>query len=153
MPSKLLFDKNTSAGEETAACGRLLAELLLRDPALPSFICLTGDLGTGKTVFTKGFVSAVDRDASVTSPSYTLVNEYTGGSRPVYHFDVYRIKNGDDLYSTGFYDYPEDGFFIVEWASLIDYALPPERIEVVITKTSPVDAPSARRITATVISE
>ncbi|MCQ2428411.1 MAG: tRNA (adenosine(37)-N6)-threonylcarbamoyltransferase complex ATPase subunit type 1 TsaE [Clostridia bacterium] len=151
--NRILLDRTTSDAKGTAECGSALARMIMSDSTLPTFVCLDGDLGTGKTVFAKGFVSAVDPGADVTSPSYTLVNEYTCGSIPIFHFDVYRIKNGDDLYSTGFYDYPEDGIILVEWASLIDYALPAERIEIKIVKTSPKDNPAERRITAVIVTE
>ncbi|MBO4322961.1 MAG: tRNA (adenosine(37)-N6)-threonylcarbamoyltransferase complex ATPase subunit type 1 TsaE, partial [Clostridia bacterium] len=136
MASKApLFDIYSDSAEETRDCGSLLAEKLIEDPSLPRFISICGDLGTGKTVFASGLVSRFDPRAEVTSPTYTVVNEYIGGEIPVYHFDVYRIKDGDDLYSTGYYDYPDDGITLVEWADLIGYALPPERIEVRIEKT------------------
>ena len=147
-----IFDICSDSPGRTRDCGRLLAEKLIEDPSLPRFICLCGDLGTGKTVFVSGLVSRFDPRAEVTSPTYTVVNEYTGGKTPVYHFDVYRIKDGDDLYSTGFYDYPEDGITLVEWADLIGYALPPERIEVRIEKTG-AGACDHRHITAATVKE
>ena len=153
MASKTpLFDIYSDSAGKTRDCGRLLAEKLIDDPSLPRFICLCGDLGTGKTVFASGLVSRFDPRAEVTSPTYTVVNEYTGGKIPVYHFDVYRIKDGDDLYSTGFYDYPDDGIMLVEWADLIGYALPPEKIEVRIEKTG-AGTGDLRHITAQTVKE
>ena len=147
-----LFNIYSDSAEKTRDCGGLLAKKLIEDPSLPRFICLCGDLGTGKTVFASGLVSCFDPRAEVTSPTYTVVNEYIGGEIPVYHFDVYRIKDGDDLYSTGFYDYPDDGITLVEWADLIGYALPPERIEVLIEKTA-AGRSDLRHITAVTVKE
>jgi ATPase, YjeE family len=153
MASKApLFDIYSDSAEKTRDCGSLLAQKLIEDPSLPRFICLCGDLGTGKTVFASGLVSRFDPRAEVTSPTYTVVNEYIGGKIPVYHFDVYRIKDGDDLYSTGYYDYPDDGITLVEWADLIGYALPPERIEVRIEKTG-AGTGDLRHITAQTVKE
>lgn len=153
MASKApLFDIYSDSAEETRDCGSLLAEKLIEDPSLPRFISICGDLGTGKTVFASGLVSRFDPSAEVTSPTYTVVNEYIGGEIPVYHFDVYRIKDGDDLYSTGYYDYPDDGITLVEWADLIGYALPPERIEVRIEKTA-AGRSDLRHITAESVKE
>ena len=164
MASKApLFDIYSDSAEETRDCGSLLAEKLIEDPSLPRFISICGDLGTGKTVFASGLVSRFDPRAEVTSPTYTVVNEYIGGEIPVYHFDVYRIKDGDatgskmirhqnDLYSTGYYDYPDDGITLVEWADLIGYALPPERIEVRIEKTA-AGRSDLRHITAESVKE
>jgi len=142
-----LFEKTTETPVETTACGRELAELIDKDK-LPGFICLNGDLGVGKTEFTRGIGEYFSPGSSVKSPSFTLVNEYLKGKRKVFHFDVYRIKNDDDLYSTGFYDYPEDGIFVIEWAQLIPYALPEQRIEVTIEKTG-AETPDKRVIRAT----
>lgn len=153
MASKApLFDIYSDSAEETRDCGSLLAEKLIEDPSLPRFISICGDLGTGKTLFASGLVSRFDPRAEVTSPTYTVVNEYIGGEIPVYHFDVYRIKDGDDLYSTGYYDYPDDGITLVEWADLIGYALPPERIEVRIEKTA-AGRSDLRHITAESVKE
>ena len=145
----LLFETFTHSTAETAACGHELAERIDREN-LPGFISLDGDLGVGKTEFTRGIGAYFSPGSAVKSPSFTLVNEYGKGRRKVYHFDVYRIKNDDDLYSTGYYDYPEDGVFVVEWAQLIPYAVPAKRIEVTIEKVGP-EAPDTRRIRAVLV--
>ena len=127
----------TSSADETAAAGRELSKKLLDAPALPRFIAMEGDLGVGKTVFTKGFVSEISPAAAVRSPTFALVNDYTKrGGTPIYHFDVYRINDDDDLYSTGFYDYLRDrrAFCIVEWSENIRYAFPKEYFVVRIEK-------------------
>ena len=104
-------------------------------------VAMHGELGSGKTAFVRGFVSALS-NARVKSPTYTIVNEYSG-SVPVYHFDMYRIDGEDDLYSTGFYDYLDTGFLLCEWSENIPFALPAGRIDVCIEKTGE----TGRRIT------
>ncbi len=139
LEKKILFSKAT---EETEQIGRALAEELLAAGKKSAFIALYGDLGVGKTAFTRGFVSVIC-PARVKSPTYTVVNEYRGGVIPVFHFDMYRIDGEDDLYSTGFYDYLESGYLLAEWSENIPFALPPSRIAVTIEKTDV----EARRIT------
>ena len=144
--SRLLFETTTSEAAGTESAGARLAEMILSDPSLPRYITLNGELGAGKTEFTRGFVSVASPGSSVKSPTYTLVNEYGKGKIPVYHFDVYRIRDDDDLWSTGYYDYPEDGIFLVEWASVIPYAVPQETVSVTIDKLGG----NGRKITVTV---
>ncbi|MCQ2353834.1 MAG: tRNA (adenosine(37)-N6)-threonylcarbamoyltransferase complex ATPase subunit type 1 TsaE [Clostridia bacterium] len=146
---KLIFKAMTGSPDETSDCGAKLASLIESDPSLPRFIALDGDLGTGKTEFVRGFVSVAAPGSAVRSPTYTLVNEYRAPAKkmPVFHFDVYRINNEDDLYSTGFYDYPDRGVCLVEWCELIPYALPESYISVVIEKTDLVG--NDRKITVT----
>lgn len=134
----------SSSAEETEAVGRALAEALLANGRRAAFIALYGDLGVGKTAFTRGFTAAISPTARVKSPTYTIVNEYRGGKVPVFHFDMYRIDGDDDLYSTGFYDYIDTGYLLVEWSENIPFALPGARINVTIEKT---DGGDGRRIT------
>lgn len=88
--------------------------------------CLCGNLGAGKTVFTQGFAKGLGYTGRVTSPTFTLVNEYTGGRLPLYHFDLYRLEGGeDDLESIGYEDYFfGKGVSLVEWAELAGSAIP-----------------------------
>ena len=87
---------------------------------------LTGDLGAGKTHFVKGFVAAVGSSAQVTSPTFTLIHEYSGGRCPVYHFDFYRLDSPDAVMRLGFDDYAYgDGVCIIEWADRFPQLLPP----------------------------
>lgn len=148
---KTLFESVTESTEETSQYGRRLADMLLADPSLPRFVALDGDLGTGKTEFVRGFASVVAPGAAVRSPTYTLVNEYRTSDNlpPLFHFDVYRINDEDDLYSTGFYDYPDRGICLVEWCELIPYAVPPVYISVQIEKTG--ISPDQRRITVSLM--
>ena len=97
-------------------------------------VCLDGDLGTGKTVFTKGFAEGLGIKEPVVSPTFTIVQEYDGGRVPFYHFDVYRIADIEEMYEIGYEDYFEEGVCFIEWASLIDELLPKDCIHVTITK-------------------
>ena len=90
-------------------------------------ICLNGDLGSGKTVFVKGFASALGIEDNITSPTFTIVKEYLMGEMPLYHMDVYRIDEAD----FGIEDYfNKDGICIIEWADLIEDRLPKERLDI-----------------------
>ncbi len=134
----LPYKSTTSSTEDTEKLGESLAEALGADCSLPRFIALYGDLGVGKTAFVRGFTRVFAPNASVKSPTFALVNEYGSKDTPVYHFDMYRIVDEDDLYSTGFYDYLTGrGYCIVEWSENIPYALPDRYIRVDIKKTSP----------------
>lgn len=90
-------------------------------------VAYLGGLGAGKTTFTRGLVSAFGVDSGVHSPTFAIVNEYQG-TVPVYHFDMYRVADEDDLYSTGFYDYLGKGLVIIEWSENILDFLPADTI-------------------------
>lgn len=141
----------TSSPEETESIGEWLAGELASDPSLPSFIALYGDLGVGKTAFVRGFAKVFSPAALVRSPTFALVNEYPSKSgRRVFHFDMYRITDEDDLYSIGYYDYLDDGSIcLVEWSENIPYAIPDEHIRVEIRKTD-LNKPDEREIEITV---
>ena len=140
---KLIFEKDAFAPEETSAAGAQLAEIMLADASLPRFVALRGDLGAGKTEFSRGFASVASPGSTVKSPTYTLVNEYKKGKIPVFHFDIYRLADEDDLYSTGYFDYLERGICLVEWFENIPECLPDEYFEVIIDK---INDGEARRI-------
>lgn len=92
-------------------------------------IAFTGDLGAGKTCFTKGLASGLGYKGMVTSPTFALINEYVGGRLPIYHFDMYRVASYDDLYSTGYFDYENSGgILVVEWCENISEVLPDNTI-------------------------
>ena len=92
-------------------------------------ICLNGEFGSGKTVFTKGFANALGIDETITSPTFNIIKEYTNGELPLYHMDVYRLEETPE--STGILDYFEkDGIVIIEWANLIKDYLPEERLDI-----------------------
>lgn len=91
-------------------------------------LCLNGDLGSGKTVFVKGFASALGISDNITSPTFTIVKEYLNGELPLYHMDVYRIDENGDF---GVEDYfNKDGVCIIEWSELIEDRLPEERLDI-----------------------
>jgi tRNA threonylcarbamoyladenosine biosynthesis protein TsaE len=92
-------------------------------------ICLMGDLGSGKTVFTKGFASSLEVEEDVTSPTFNIIKEYTSGQMDLYHMDVYRLDGKvEDL---GIEDYyTKGGITIIEWADMIQDYLPEERLEI-----------------------
>lgn len=86
---------------------------------------LVGELGAGKTHWTKGFVAAIDPQAGVTSPTFAIVNEYRGGAHPVFHFDFHRLKSADELIALGWDEYlDEGGIVICEWADLFPDLMP-----------------------------
>ena len=92
-------------------------------------ICLNGDLGSGKTVFAKGFANALGIEEQVTSPTFNIVKEYYSGELPFFHMDVYRIDEGG--FDINFSEYfVKKGVSIIEWASLIKEELPDERLEI-----------------------
>ena len=92
-------------------------------------ICLDGELGSGKTVFVKGFAKALGIEDNITSPTFNLIKEYDSGELPLYHMDVYRLEDNDD--SVGFSDYyNKGGITIIEWSEIIKDKLPEERVEI-----------------------
>ena len=132
---------------ETENVGRALAELMVNDASIPRFVALYGDLGVGKTAFVRGFTSAISPASRVKSPTFALVNEYKGAGLSVFHFDMYRIQDEDELYSIGFYDYLDrSGICLVEWSENIESSLPDRYVKVEIIKDSQAD-PDSRTIT------
>lgn len=98
-------------------------------------IAFRGDLGAGKTCFTKGLAKGLEYSGQVISPTFAIVNEYIGGRLPLYHFDMYRISSWEDLYSSGFFEYMESGGIVAaEWSENIENALPDNTVYVEIEK-------------------
>ena len=92
-------------------------------------ICLIGDLGSGKTMFTKGFASSLEVKEEITSPTFNIIKEYTSGELPLYHMDVYRLDGKvDDIGLEDYYN--KGGTCIIEWADMIRDYLPEERLEI-----------------------
>ena len=92
-------------------------------------ICLNGELGTGKTVFAKGFAQALGIEETITSPTFNIVKEYDTGELPLYHMDVYRLEDNKD--NIGIKDYfNKGGITIIEWADMIEDELPEERLDI-----------------------
>ena len=134
--SDTILNLISSSPEETEAAGASLAKMLIESTNLPRFIAMYGDLGSGKTAFTRGFASVASPGSAVRSPTFTIVNEYRAGSSPVFHFDMYRIGDEDELYSIGFYDYLSKGFCLCEWSENIEAALPTDAVRVTIRRVS-----------------
>ena len=120
----------TFSPEETEAIGEKMGQA-----AKPAQVySLDGDLGVGKTVFTKGFARGLGITEHVTSPTFTIINEYLGRI-PLYHFDVYRISSEEEMDETGYEDYfYGDGVSLVEWATLIPNLMPKDAIRITIEK-------------------
>ena len=112
--------------QETEQYGEALAAELHAG----SVVALYGGLGMGKTALVRGIARGLGLDAEVSSPTYALVHDY-GGTPPLVHFDMYRVTGWEDLYSTGYYDYLDDGaIVVVEWSEHIEAALPPDALRV-----------------------
>ena len=140
----------TNSPEETEAFGAEVARYITEDKSAPSFIALYGDLGVGKTAFVRGLASVIAPNSIVRSPTFSIVNEYRAGKSLLFHFDMYRIEDEDELYSIGFYDYLDRGVSVVEWSEKIPYALPESYLKIEISKTSP-DRPDERKISSQLI--
>lgn len=98
-------------------------------------ICLNGDLGTGKTVFTQGFAAGLGITEPVNSPTFTIVQVYEEGRLPLYHFDVYRIGDPEEMDEIGYEDYfYGEGVSLIEWSELIEELIPREAMGVLIEK-------------------
>ena len=98
-------------------------------------ICLQGDLGSGKTMFTKGFAKAMQVEEEITSPTFNIIKEYTSGELPLYHMDVYRLDGKvEDLGIEEYYT--KGGITIIEWADMIPDYLPEERLDIKIKNSS-----------------
>ena len=112
----------------------VLGEKLGREARAGQIYCLSGDLGVGKTVFTKGFAKGLGITEHVTSPTFAIVNEYEG-RLPLYHFDVYRIGDVEEMDEIGYEDYIYgEGVSLIEWANLIEEILPEHYTEIKIEK-------------------
>ncbi len=106
-----------------------LAENLESEKFPNMVICLEGDLGSGKTVFTKGFALALGIDEMITSPTFTLIKEYVNGEMPLYHMDFYRLDKSPEEIGLEEY-YNKNGIVIIEWADIVKDYLPEERLDI-----------------------
>ena len=133
------MDFITHSPEETEKIGEALAKSLQPGTVL----AYRGDLGAGKTAFTRGLARGLGCKETVTSPTYTIVNEYLGGRLPLFHFDMYRLASSDDLWDIGWEDYLErEGVCAVEWSENVADA-----IENAVTVTIEKLGENTRRIT------
>ena len=129
----------TGSPEETEAVGAALGRVLTPG----SVVAYRGDLGAGKTAFTRGLARGLGCTDTVTSPTYTIVNEYLSGRIPLFHFDMYRLRSSDDLWDIGWEDYLDrGGVCCVEWSENVADALE-DPITVTIDKLGE----NSRRIT------
>ena len=120
--------------DATEKIGAQLADELEREyPGRLHFIMLEGALGVGKTAFTRGVASRLSPGSRVKSPSYTIVNEYRLGEKPLFHFDLYRLGEEPDLQSIGFSEYVEGGHCIVEWSEFLGDEAPQDAVKVTMS--------------------
>ena len=118
----------THSRSETEAVAEALAKEISG-----GVIALNGDLGAGKTCFTAGLARGLGFMSDVNSPTFAIVNEYKGGKKDIYHFDMYRIDGWEDLYTTGYFEYLESGgVLVIEWSENIASALPEHYLNIVI---------------------
>lgn len=120
---------NSSSYEETREIGRKLGAKLKGNEVIAYY----GGMGMGKTAFTWGVAEALGVHEGVSSPTFALVNEYHGKYN-IYHFDMYRVNNIDDLYSTGFFDYFGTGIMLIEWSENIPFAIQEDFIKIRIAQ-------------------
>ncbi len=124
----MIYKSNSS--KETENIAKSFAKTLKKGDVL----CLDGDLGVGKTAFVKGLAKGLGVSEYISSPTFTIVNCYDG-YLPLYHFDVYRISDSDEMFDIGFDEYIQgDGICVIEWANIIDDILPDERYDIKIKK-------------------
>ena len=139
---------NSCSASDTEVIGANLALSLLNTGKKHAFVAMFGEMGVGKTAFSRGFCGALGIK-SVHSPTYAIVNEYKGGKIPVFHFDMYRIESEDDLCSIAFDDYlSREGYSLCEWSEHIEDALPESAILVTISRTDGADGRQIKIVTA-----
>ena len=125
------MERYSASEQETEAIGREMAQRL----APGAVVAFTGDLGAGKTAFVRGMAQGLGISQRVTSPTFTIVNEYEGGTLPLFHFDMYRLRDADDLFDIGWEDFlRRGGVCAVEWSETIQEALEPDTIYVDIRR-------------------
>ena len=121
----------TNSEKETFELGKNLGE----QAKAGQIFCLNGDLGVGKTVFTQGFAKGLGIEENVNSPTFTIIQVYEEGRIPLYHFDVYRIGDPEEMYEIGYEEYFfGEGVCFIEWSKLIDELIPEEAINIEIDK-------------------
>ncbi|WP_055071455.1 tRNA (adenosine(37)-N6)-threonylcarbamoyltransferase complex ATPase subunit type 1 TsaE [Clostridium massiliamazoniense] len=129
--------------EETLNIGKQVGSLAKSG----DIICLTGDLGTGKTHMSKGIAEGLGITEHITSPTFNIVNEYHSGRLNLYHFDVYRVNDPDEIYAIGFDEYIfGNGVSLIEWANYIEEIIPNEYLYINIKKI-PEKGENFRKIT------
>ena len=133
----------TNSAQQTEQLGEKLGRILTPGTVL----AYTGDLGAGKTAFTRGLAKGLEIPERITSPTFTIVNEYEGGRLPLFHFDMYRLGSSDELFDDGWEDYlVRGGICAVEWSENVDDVLDSDTIRVDIRRG---ESDDQRRITIT----
>ena len=128
MEAKTIHIANEKETEE-------LGERIGRDADAGTVIALIGDLGTGKTTLTKSIARGLGVTETVTSPTFNIIREYRSGRLPLYHFDVYRIADPDEMYELGYEEYfYGDGICVVEWADIIEELIPEDAVTIHIDR-------------------
>ena len=123
--------KESFSREETFEYAKALGE----KAEAGQIYCLSGDLGVGKTVFAQGFGAGIGITEPMSSPTFTILHEYHEGRLPLYHYDVYRVGDVDEMEETGFYEYAGgDGVTLIEWAELISDIIPDNAVWIKIEK-------------------
>ena len=120
------YHLKTNSENETKIIARKLASFLKEK----DIIVLTGELGCGKTKFTEGILSYFNLEDEISSPTFTIVNEYKNDNTTIFHFDVYRLEDSSEFYEIGGEEYYENGICIIEWGEIIEDALPSDYIKI-----------------------
>lgn len=110
------------------------AENFAKDLQVGDIVVLTGELGSGKTKFVEGVLKHFDLEDEISSPTFTIANEYTSGNINIYHFDVYRLEDSDEFYAMGGDEYFSKGICLIEWGEIIEDILPKPYTKVVFSK-------------------
>jgi len=121
----------TNSENETIELGKRVAPQLKRG----DIVVLSGDLGSGKTKFTEGVLTYFGLENEISSPTFTIVNEYHTSEVPIYHFDVYRLSDIDEFYAIGGEEYFDKGISIIEWGEMIEDILPDDYIKVTFERS------------------
>jgi len=120
----------TNSEAETKAFAKDFARTLTKG----DIVVLSGDLGSGKTKFVEGILEKYDLQDEISSPTFTIVNEYKNDAVTIYHFDVYRLEDSDEFYAIGGEEYFENGICLIEWGEMIEDILPEKHIKVVFSR-------------------
>ncbi len=126
------FKFNSKSADDTLQFAKKFASYLNKKDV----IVLSGDLGSGKTKFTEGILSFFGLENEISSPTFTIVNEYSKNDINIYHFDVYRLADSSEFYEIGGEEYFENGICIIEWGEIIEDALPKDYIKIDFSKNS-----------------
>lgn len=124
------FQFKSNDAIETKNFAKKLAKKLKKS----DIVVLSGELGSGKTKFTEGILDFFNLQDEISSPTFTIVNEYSTSNVPIYHFDVYRLEDEDEFLAIGGEEYFENGICIIEWGEIVENVLPKEYIKISFSK-------------------